>query len=324
MKRLASEPTNGNMELAGILSTYLGEGENGMTANKVQAGGEALYRYFSKQKAILGNIGENEISPSKASHSTPDRPAHRPPDMNWKDLGAYDYDKFLRSLAELAVYGKSGQGNIGKVGDGNKWTGWARKALLDLTLRGLQIGRYWAERGLGLNRDRLPGESGGFTGAGAKVLGGAKAGLNSLKSLQSGNVLGAIGGVADLFGDSTPKRRPDKDGTAGGNIDEIYSQSYLGKETKLDTYAGALQGQLPLNRGTNLYQDVDSLSETIGKDKRTDIYGNDFTSQTIGSAVINNDKFGYGLTLKDLCPESSECFAFTAYDKSPGYSDGTR
>ena len=219
----------GNLKLAGIISAFLGNSE--MTEDQVKAAGKALHTYFKSQRVLIEGamsdgskkersrgeddtesarfIKESDLSRNKLKQRAPERVGYKLPEKNILDFSTYDYDTYLRNLAELAVYGTGGKGSFSFGSrEGSELSGWARKTLLDTTLRALTITRNLTEKALGFNRDRLPGTGDNVklndVGAGIKgVITGAKKVVNGAVS---GNIIGTITGL--LPQENGPLRRP--------------------------------------------------------------------------------------------------------------------
>ena len=144
---------DGNIKLAGLLSALLGKDE--MTENQIKGAAQSLFQYFQTTKALINSA----IIEPKLPDKFPDRQGYVIPERS--GVGYADYaspNTFLRYLAEIATYGTSGKGWFGK--DNSGWSGYARRTLLDTTLKALVATRRWTEKKLGINRDKLPYDQG--------------------------------------------------------------------------------------------------------------------------------------------------------------------
>ena len=209
---------SGNLKLAGIISAFLGNKE--MTEDQVKAAGKALHTYFKSQRVLVeGAMGdgskkersrgeddtesarfikESDLGKDKLRQRAPDRVGYKLPEKDLLSFNTYDYDTYLRYLAELAVYGTGGKGSFSFGSkEGTELSGWARKTLLDTTLRALTVTRNLTEKVLGLNRDRLPGigDSAKLNDIGAGIKGVITGAKKVINSATSGNIIGTITGL---------------------------------------------------------------------------------------------------------------------------------
>ena len=272
----------GETKLAGILSASLGK-EN-MTPDELKGAAQSLFQYFQTQKALINAAiidypeKRNTTGPSQVNPDTIDitgnkidRVSYKLPEKLFLEKG--DPSTYIRQLAELATYGESGQGWW--EGGNSGLSGLGRRTLLDTTLKALVATRGWTEKKLGINRDRLPGESNDFAEVTGKIVGAIKGGINTAEGLiSSGNVVRAVGGI--------------------GNIIDSFKKQDNGVE---DAQRYVADNPTPLNRpGWRNKNIVDPEDGTWNE--RVNGSGIEITRALPIKAT------GLELTLEDLCPES--------------------
>lgn len=173
---------SGNLELAGIISAYLGSDKT--PAGKIKEAAGKIADLLEKQKRLISEVAEiksPEIPQDKRNlpegskrKTVGDRelyqgasrskmPEYRVPDNedvaksseNLLNPAVYDQDRYIRRLAELAANETS---NVTETW-GGQISSSLRNQVLQQTLRALVFARGLAERTSGMSRDRLPGGS---------------------------------------------------------------------------------------------------------------------------------------------------------------------
>lgn len=173
---------SGNLELAGIISAYLGSDKT--PAGKIKEAAGKIADLLEKQKRLVSEIAEiksPEIPQDKRNlpegskrkavgdrelyqdSSRSKMPEYRVPDnedvakssTNLLNPEVYDQDRYIRRLAELAANATS---DVTETW-GGQISSSLRNQVLQQTLRALVFARGLAERTSGMSRDRLPGGS---------------------------------------------------------------------------------------------------------------------------------------------------------------------
>lgn len=332
----------GDVELAGIISTYLGSdkytGREALAAQKI-------LEILEKQKALraLRPKGDTksvddvidqrngdrynvlsrapqgpksvEVSPSDGAYrmsSVVQRVPYKLPESN-NDLmdistspGAlFDQDRYIRSLAEIAAdAGEEGMSANGIAKRGSGVSSFARRAILELTLKALVMARDAAERLAKVSRGTLPGGNTWLStlvrSSGQEIFG--KSIEDLLRKL--GNIV--MSGFDNNYtqpnpGGPLPRRKPSKDTETGEVImadsDKVLSNTYLDNKALTKSIIDETKVNLEsLARGTKIGSAFLNLYETL-RNKIEQIKG---LKEAVG-LTIGDDPLGIGLTLHDLC-----------------------
>ena len=250
---------SGNLELAGIISAYLGA--DNTPAEKIKEAAGKIAGILEKQKRLLSDVAEikspglptdNKKVPEGSRKKTVDSrelyqnsgkvkmPEYRIPDNediaktsdNLLNPAVYDQDRYIRRLAEIAANQTSGVTETW----GQPLSAALRNQVLQQTLRSLVFARGLTERTTGMSRDRLPGGSLVKQGLQEIVRGGllSRIGNNIESELKK---LYTISKNAILSPDShrLPDNRPSKDSEGNvtmANSEEVFQNTFYADDAR--------------------------------------------------------------------------------------------
>ncbi len=228
----------------------------------------------------------------------------------------FDQDRYLRYLAEMAASAGEEVVNTTGVGSYNpNISSFARRSILEATLRALVYARNLAEDAAGIRRDRLPGKIGNYSSfirsSGQEIFGksiedlGRKINqvLMRLGEMEYNKATGSTTGGRPL-----PLRRPKKDGESGiemGNSSEVLSATYLGVSlSKKELQDLHKQAQDIKSRFDDLKENFhsDIFQTTVLQDIENKLEQNPILNSISKlSDLTGTPPSGIGLTLNDLC-----------------------
>ena len=342
-KEIGQFSGHGNLELAGIISAYLGSSQ--ISGNRAREAAGKIAEILEKQKKLLQDaqyVGpksvdrestiENKREGSKIQipdgtrkkpielyteedkvlrgrYQTPDSENVLKDPSNFLNPAVYDQDRYIRRLAELAVNG-SDNTILGGTYNGVGLSSSLRQYLLKTTLMALYIARNKLEKISGLDRNRLPGGSTLRQGIQKLVQGGA----TGLIGNNSGGILrGAINlGINLLDNDNyLPKNRPGKDGSMADSEKVFKSTFGLPDKTKiLSDLENELTGKRAELSSMESFRMIYSQAPEEFYEQLEDnisyLKDNiDFLGRR--KNTIEGDNFsdsGIAITLHDLCPHA--------------------
>lgn len=238
---------SGNLELAGIISAYLGPGGDSSEGRIKEAAGK-IASILEKQRKLLNNIEDPEIIQEKKDLPGGSRrkniesrelyqdsgkikmPEYRTPQGEdpTKDLSNllnpafYDQDRYIRRLAEIAANATSGDGQLSAS---------LRNQVLQQTLRALFWARLATERETGMARDRLPGGSIVKQGLQELVRGGIISRIgNSIESELKKIYTISKNSILNPDSHRLPENRPSKDSNGNvemANSEEVFNNTFF-------------------------------------------------------------------------------------------------
>lgn len=291
----------GNLELAGIISAYLGS-DNISTERASEAAGK-IATILEKQKKLL-SVADPNLNPKKDTlpegsrrklvgdkelykeSSRLEMPEYKTPNgesftetSNFFNYYSYDQDRYIRRLAEIAA-------NAAKIDPLNGPVSSAlRKNILQQTLRALVYSRSLIEKAAGIDRGRLPGSLGRKTVQDIAQGGFIERISNDVES-ELRKIHTAVKGVLFESGSHNyPENRPAKnsDGTSEmANSSEVFDKTFYEDDNRSESF-----------RVSAISDAIEQAKETIASLK-TSIRDTKFSSYDISN--IQGWKYGSGVS----------------------------